>query len=141
MSCQILVRGFKLAANPPSRVAAHGVVDHQGSLDAITLGALERAEFVTRWAGRNAGQHRARPAVLTARALDGAKRRTGWQGMRAGNVERHPFLIRRGALQDIAEHRPLTWVIFSPWNLACWSILTTTHHFYYLGIAVPKENS
>jgi hypothetical protein len=72
------VRGFKLAAKPPSRVAAHGVADHQGSLETITLGARESAEFVTRWAGRNAGQDRAALAVLTARALYDAKRRTGW---------------------------------------------------------------
>ena len=44
----------------------------------ITLGARESAEFVTRRAGRNAGQDRAGLAVLTARALYSAKRRTGW---------------------------------------------------------------
>lgn len=66
-----LVRGFKLAEKPPSRVAAHGVADHQGSLGTITLGALESAKFVPRWAGRNAGQDRAGLAVRTARALYG----------------------------------------------------------------------
>lgn len=76
--CQNLVWGFKLASEPPSRVAAHGVADHQGSLETITLGTRESAEFVTRWAGRNAGQDRAGLAVLTTRALYNAKRRPGW---------------------------------------------------------------
>jgi hypothetical protein len=76
--CQNLVRGFKFAAKPPSRVAAHGVADHQGSLGTITLGARESAEFVTGWARRNAGQDCAGLAVLTARALYNAKRRAGW---------------------------------------------------------------
>ena len=65
------------AAKPPVRVAAHGVADHQGSLEAITLGARESAEFVPPRAGRYAGQDRAGLAVLTARALYNAKRRAG----------------------------------------------------------------
>ena len=44
----------------------------------ITPGARESAEFVTGWAGRNAGQDRAGLAVLTARALYNAERRAGW---------------------------------------------------------------
>jgi hypothetical protein len=74
--CQSLVRGSKLAAKPPSRVAAHGIADHQGSLETITLGARESAEFVPARTGRNTGQARAGLAVLTARALYGSKRRT-----------------------------------------------------------------
>jgi hypothetical protein len=73
--CQNLVRGFKLATKPPSRIAAHGIADHQGTLDPITFGALESAEFVTRWAGRTASQHRTGQAARTAQALYGAKRR------------------------------------------------------------------
>src|SRR5688572_8307707 len=76
--CISLLRGVKLAAKPPCHVAAHGVADHQGSLDTIASWALERAEFVTRWAGRNASQVRAGLAVRTAQTLDCAKRRTGW---------------------------------------------------------------
>ena len=73
-----LVGGFKLAAKPSVRVAAHGVADHQGSMDAIALRAFEKAEFVTCRAGRYAGQHRADDlAMRTPRALYGAKRRTG----------------------------------------------------------------
>jgi hypothetical protein len=75
--CQNLVRGFKLAAKPPSRVAAHRIANHQGALDAITFGALEGAEFVTRRAGRTASEHRTGLAARTAQALHGAKRRTG----------------------------------------------------------------
>jgi len=75
--CQNLVRGFKLAAKPPSRVAAHGVADHQGSLGTVTLGARESAEFVARRTGRSAAQDRAGLAVLTARAFYNAKRRSG----------------------------------------------------------------
>ena len=60
---------------PPSRVAAHGVADHQGLLDTVTFGALESAEFVIRRAGRNTGQRRL--AVRTTRALYGAKGRAG----------------------------------------------------------------
>jgi hypothetical protein len=75
--CRNLVGRFKLAAKPVSRVAAHGVADDQGSLDMVTSGALESAEFVTRRAGRHAGEHCAGLAVLTARALYGAQPRTG----------------------------------------------------------------
>ena len=67
--CRNLDRGSKLAAKPPDRVAAHGVANHQGSLETIAFGARESAKVVTRWAGRNAGQDRAGLAVLTARAL------------------------------------------------------------------------
>jgi hypothetical protein len=76
--CQTLVRGSKLARKPASRVAAHGVVDDQRSLGAITLRALESAEFVTRRARRNVGQDRTGLAVLTARPLYDTQRRAGW---------------------------------------------------------------
>lgn len=66
--------GFKLTPKP---VAAHGISNHRGSMDTITLGALESAKFVTRRTGRNAAQDRAGLAVRTARALYGTKRRTG----------------------------------------------------------------
>ena len=75
--CQNLVRGFKLTTKPTFRVAAHGVADNKGSLDTVTSGALESAEFVTRRAGRGAAEDRAGLAVLTVRALQGAERRTG----------------------------------------------------------------
>jgi hypothetical protein len=75
--CQHLVRRLKLAAKPPSRVAAHGAADHQSSLDTVAVGARESAEVITRRPGRNAAQDRAGLAVLTARALDDAQRRSG----------------------------------------------------------------
>jgi hypothetical protein len=76
--CQNLVRGFKLSTEPPSRVAAHGIANHEGTLDPITFGAFESAEFVIRRAGHTASQHRSDLAARTAQALYGAKRRTGW---------------------------------------------------------------
>ena len=123
--CRNLVRRFKLAAKPPLGVAAHGIAHHQGSLGAITSGALESAEFVTRRTGRNASKHRTGLTVRTARTLYGAKRWASWQCMRGGQV-RHPFWAGRvhDTLPDTGYRRGDC----SP-PLVRWSILTTTDDF------------
>jgi hypothetical protein len=76
--CQNLVRRSKLAFKPSSRIAVHGVADHQNLMDTITFGARKDAEFMARWAGHHADQVRSDLTVLTSRALYGAKQRAGW---------------------------------------------------------------
>ena len=62
---------FKLPAEPSQGVAGfHGVAGDQPCRDTITLGALERAQIVTRRCGRDAFQPHSGLAMRTARALD-----------------------------------------------------------------------
>ncbi|WLA86335.1 helix-turn-helix domain-containing protein [Bradyrhizobium elkanii] len=106
-------------------------------LGTITLGALERAELVTPWGWRSAGQPRAGLAVRTARALYDAQRRTG--RIRA-KAEHAGTLSGSGGRPPHCRAPATDRVIFSPWKLVRWSILTTTHQFSYLDIAGPRKN-